>query len=142
MTTDEYKNCRRRNYVHAAYVEAAIHLNTKFGSDRAYWVLLREKVPAPVIERVLKEKAGRVRHKDRRYSTRRPTLEPEPSPGVPNQRADHVTSQRVDVALIFQSMLNTETAAEYLRNAKVPVWVTVRVLGSGKRRPSPTLPVE
>jgi hypothetical protein len=110
---------------------------------RAYWILIREKVPAPVIERILRQPEGRVRRQDRRYATRRATLrEPEQVPLSSDLRVNHLTSQRVEVALVFQSMLGTDAAAEYLRNAGVPIWVTSRVLGSTQRRPSPALVAE
>jgi len=139
----EYKPCRRTKYVQAAYVEAAIHINKAFGSDRAYWILIREQIPAAVIERILRGNAGRIRRKDRRYTTRRATIqEPELSPNISDVRRDHLTSQRVEVALVFDSMLGTEAAKEYLRNAGVSIWVTERVLNSTRRRPSPELVVE
>lgn len=124
----------------AAYVEAAIRVNAMFGSDRAYWILIREKVPAPVIERILKGKKGAVRRKDRRYAAhgagnRQPNRKRVPAEG----RSDELTSQRIDVALVFQAMLGTDAAAQYLRDAGVSVWITARVLGSAKRRPAPEL---
>jgi hypothetical protein len=48
----------------------------------------------------------------------------------------------VEVALVFQLMLGTQAAAEYLRNAAVPIWVTERILSSTRRRASPQLIVE
>ncbi|HEX8605326.1 MAG TPA: hypothetical protein VF774_21960, partial [Pseudoduganella sp.] len=138
-----YRSCRRKNYVCAAYVEAAIHINKVFGSDRAYWMLIREKVPAPVIDRILRGKEGQLRRKDRRYSTVNPTIDAVEGPSQHrNRRTDILTSQRVDVAMVFQSMLGTDAAAQYLRGAAVPVWISARVLGSTKRRPSPELIVE
>lgn len=140
---EEYQGCRRKNYVHAAYVEAAIHINKVLGSDRAYWVLIRENVPGSVIERIIKGQDGRLRRKDRRYSTRRATINgSEHDPLSDDQRGDQLTSQRIEVALVFKAMLGTDAAAEYLRNAGVPIWITARVLGSAKRRPSPALIVE
>lgn len=140
---DAYKNCRRKNYVHAAYVEAAIHINKVLGSDRAYWILIRENVPGSVIDRILKGKEGRLRRKDRRYATRRASIHgAEQDPLAADQRGDVLTSQRIEVALVFKTMLGTDAAAEYLRNAGIPIWITARVLGSAKRRPSPTLVVE
>lgn len=136
-TDDQFRACRRNNYVRAAYVEAAIRVNAMFGSDRAYWILIREKVPASVIERILKGKKGAVRRKDRRYAagSRQPDRKRLPAEG----RLDELTSQRIDVALVFQAMLGTDAAAQYLRDAGVPVWITARVLGAAKRRPSPEL---
>ncbi|QBE64479.1 hypothetical protein [Pseudoduganella lutea] len=140
---EEYKACRRKNYVHAAYVEAAIHINKVLGSDRAYWILLRENVPAEVIERIIKGKDGRLRRKDRRYATRRASITgAELDPLSDDQRADQLTSQRIEVALVFQTMLGTDAAAEYLRNSGIPIWITARVLGSAKRRPTPALVAE
>jgi hypothetical protein len=139
----EDMTCRRTNYVQAAYVEAAVHINKVLGSDRAYWMLIRERVPGPVIERVLKGDIGRVRHKDRRYATRRATIqEPELSPAISEVRKDHLTSQRVEVAIVFQSMLGTDAAKDYLRKADVPPWIIERVLNSTTRRSSPALVVE
>lgn len=138
---DKHARCRRHNYVAAAYVEAALHINATLGSDRAYWILMRENVPADVIDRVLRREAGRLRRKDRRYGARRDAVaSPEPPPA--DARVDTMTSQRVEVALVFQSMLGTNEAAEYLRDAGVPIWVSARVLGSRNRRPSPELVVE
>jgi hypothetical protein len=140
---DDYMPCRRTNYVQAAYVEAAIYINKVFGSDRAYWILLREQLSAAVIQRVLRSEPGRVRRKDRRYATRRATINgPEQEPVIADRRTDHLTSQRVEVALVFDSMLGTDSATEYLRNSGVPAWVTARVLSSVQRRPSPELVVE
>lgn len=135
--------CRRSNYVHAAYVEAAIKINTMFGSDRAYWILIREGVQASVIERVLQGSTERLRRKRSRFSAAL-CADPGRDPGQqePRQRIDLLTAQRVEVALVFQSMLGTEPAAEYLRNAGVPVWITARVLGSNRRRPSEPLVIE
>jgi predicted GNAT superfamily acetyltransferase len=141
MTIDEDgEPCRRKNYVHAAYVEAAIHINKTLGSDRAYWMLIREKVPSAVIDRILKGKEGRIRQRDRRYATRRATIQgPQPEPLSSDRRVDHLTSQRIEVALVFQEMLGADAAADYLRNAGIPVWVATRVLESAKRRPTPAL---
>jgi len=139
----QYVACRRMNYVQAAYVEAAVYINKVLGSDRAYWILIQERVPADVIARILSGEEGRVRHKDRRYATRRATINgPEPSVSRSDLRVDHLTSQRVDVALVFELMLGMEAAAEYLRSAAVPVWVTERILSSTRRRASPEIVVE
>jgi hypothetical protein len=135
-----YGACRRKNYVCAAYVEAAVHINKALGSDRAYWVLIRQGVPTHVIERILRGQEGRVRRKDQRYAVRRATIASSVQLPLPSEaRVDTLTSQRIEVALVFQSMLGTNAAAEYLRNAGVPIWITARVLGSRKRRPSPKL---
>ncbi|MBB3220722.1 hypothetical protein [Pseudoduganella umbonata] len=140
---EEYRGCRRTNYVHAAYVEAAIHINKVLGSDRAYWILIRENVPASVIDRIVKSQDGRLRRKDRRYAARRATITgAEQDPLFDDQRGDQLTSQRIEVALVFKTMLGTDAAAEYLRKAGVPIWTTARVLGSAKRRPSPAIVVE
>ncbi|WP_146171880.1 hypothetical protein [Pseudoduganella armeniaca] len=139
-TDDQFRACRRSNFVRAAYVEAAIRVNDMFGSDRAYWILIREKVPAPVIERILQGIKGQVRCKDRRYATRvAGTRERDRDCPPGNVRSDELTSQRIEVALVFQAMLGTDAAANYLRDAGIPVWITARVLGSTKRRPSPDL---
>lgn len=132
--------CRRTNFVQAAYVEAAVHINRTLGSDRAYWILMREKVPAAVIERILRSDPTCVRRKDRRYSTRRATIrEPEVAPEATDRRKDQLTSQRVDVALVFESMLGAQAAGDYLRDSAVPIWVAERVLYSDNRRPVPEL---
>jgi predicted GNAT superfamily acetyltransferase len=138
-----YMSCRRTKYVQAAYVEAAVHINKVYGSDRAYWILIREKIPQAVIERVLRGDPGRVRRKDRRYATRRALIqEPIPTNNLSDLRKDHLTSQRVEVALVFEAMLGLEAAKEYLHNASVPIWVSERVLSSTHRRPSPELVIE
>jgi hypothetical protein len=139
--SNQYTSCRRQNYVCAAYVEAAVHINRVLGSDRAYWIMIREKVPAEVIKRILAGDERRIRRKDRRYATRREMIS-EPDLVSTDARKDTLTSQRGEVALVFQSMLDTNEAADYLRNAGVPIWVTARVLGSKKRRPSPALALE
>jgi hypothetical protein len=143
--SNEYMSCRRTKYVQAAYVEAAVHINRVYGSDRAYWMLIREKVPQAVIERVLRGDPGCVRRKDRRYATRRATIR-EPAPANANAtsdlRKDHLTSQRVEVALVFESMLGLESAKEYLQSVGVPIWVSERVLCSNRRRPSPEFVTE
>jgi hypothetical protein len=141
--SNEYMSCRRTKYVQAAYVEAAVHINRVYGSDRAYWMLIREKIPQAVIERVLRGDPGRVRTKDRRYATRRETIrEPAPTNAATDLRKDHLTSQRVEVALVFAAMLGPEPAKEYLQSVGVPIWVTERVLSSNRRRPSPELVTE
>lgn len=141
MATDNrFSACRRKNYVHSAYVEAAIGVNALYGSDRAYWVLIREKVAQPVIERVLKVPPGRMRRK-----WRQEVPDGRFGGGVANvqigadQRADRLTSQRVTVALVFQTMLGNDAAMEYLRDAGVPIWTISRVLGSTRRRQLPEL---
>jgi len=135
---DDYLPCRRANFVQAAYVEAAVHINRTLGSDRAYWMLLRENVPAAVVDRILRGDPAHVRHKDRRYATRRATIrETEVAPATAERRKDQLTSQRVDVALVFNSMLGNDAASEYLRENAVPVWVAERVLHSDNRRPVP-----
>lgn len=140
---EDYRRCRRKNYVCAAYVEAAVHINKVLGSDRAYWILIREGVPASVVERILKGQEGSVRSKDRRYAVRRATICGPEQPDHPlDARRDTLTSQRIEVALVFQSMLGTNDAAEYLRAAGIPIWISARVLGSHKRRPSPALVID
>ena len=125
----EYMSCRRTKYVQAAYVEAAVHINKVYGSDRAYWILIREKIPRAIIERVLRADPGRVTEKDRRYATRRATIrEPVPTNATSDLRKDHLTSQRVEVALVFEAMLGLESAEEYLQNVGVPTRVSERVL--------------
>ena len=132
--------CRRTNFVQAAYVEAAVYINRTLGSDRAYWILLREKVPAAVIDRILRGDPSCVRSKDRRYATRRATIrEPEVAPATADRRKDQLTSQRVDVALVFDSMLGADAAGDYLRDNAVPVWVSERVLYTDNRRRVPEL---
>jgi predicted GNAT superfamily acetyltransferase len=135
-----YLPCRRTNFVQAAYVEAAVYINRTLGSDRAYWMLLREQVPGAVIDRILRGDPACVRRKDRRYATRRATVrEPEVAPATTERRKDPLTSQRVDVALVFDAMLGRDSATEYLRDNAIPVWVLERVFHSGNRRPVPAL---
>jgi hypothetical protein len=47
---------------------------------------------------------------------------------MPNQRKDHLTAQKVEVALVFQQMLSTAEALAYLAQTGVPVLVIERVL--------------
>lgn len=139
----DYMSCRRTKYVQAAYVAAAVHINRVYGSDRAYWMLIREKVPQAVIERVLRGDPECVRRKDRRYATRRATIrQPAPANTTTDLRQDHLTSQRVDVALVFGAMLGLESAKEYLQSVGVPSRVAERVLCSNRRRRSPELVTE
>jgi hypothetical protein len=139
MRDNEFISCRRLNYVGAAYVEAAIRIDAMFGSDRAYWILIRQGVPAAVVERVLKGAPRERRHKTKRYATARDAGD---AATPADSRADTLNAQRVEVALVFQSMLGTAAAAEYLRNAGVPVWISARVLGTNRRRPSVPLVVD
>jgi hypothetical protein len=132
----DYRSCRRKNYVLAAYAEAAAHINKVLGSDRAYWMLIREGAPAHVIQRILEGRKGHVRSKDHSYAVRRAKVTDAQAAVAPERRVDHLSCQRVEVALVFQSMLSTNAAAEYLRNAGIPIWIAARVLGSAKRRPS------
>jgi len=139
-TDDEFRACRRKNYVHSAYVEAAIYVNRSFGSDRGYWMLIRENVGQAVIERVLAVPPGRTRKKQHRHAGLRSPAYGLDYPYLGNDlRVDHLTAQRVGVALVFQAMLGNDAAAEYLRDAGVPIWVIARVLGSTRRRPSAEL---
>ena len=45
-----------------------------------------------------------------------------------NQRKDHLTAQKVEVALVFQQMLSTAEAQAYLVRSGVPESVVERVL--------------
>jgi hypothetical protein len=45
-----------------------------------------------------------------------------------NQRKDHLTAQKVEVALVFQQMLSTAEAHAYLVRNGVPAAVIERVL--------------
>jgi len=56
MDTEQTITCRRRNHVHAAYVEAAIRLSTLTTPRQAENMLIREGVPKEVIARVLLQK--------------------------------------------------------------------------------------
>jgi hypothetical protein len=49
-------------------------------------------------------------------------------------RADVLTAQKVEVAIILQAMLGTPAAAEYLENNAVDAAVTHRVLHRPKQR--------
>lgn len=53
MAPNDQPGCRRRNHVHAAYVNAAIRLVRHFAAHRVEAMLLSEGVPRDVIERVL-----------------------------------------------------------------------------------------
>ena len=132
--------CRRNNYVHAAYVNAAMRIHGALGSDRAYWMLIREGVPASVIQRVLRGNGTILRQPRGNGAGRTPLLIGRYSASLAaDRRHDRLTAQRVEVGLVFQHMLGTEAAAHYLRDARVPVWLTARVLGSARRRPSEQL---
>jgi hypothetical protein len=129
--------CRRTNYVHASYVSAAVRIHRAMGSDRAYWMLIREGVAASVIQRVLRADDNALRQPNREPSGRMPLLVGRHHAAlVGNRRADGLMARRVDVGLVFQLMLGTEAAAQYLRDARVPAWIAARVLGSALRRPS------
>lgn len=54
------------------------------------------------------------------------------------ERTDVLTAQHVEVALVFQKMLGTRDAEEYLRNARVPWDVIARVLYSRQIRQRPS----
>lgn len=56
MTSEKVVTCRRRNHVHAAYVEAAIRVSALSSVRRAEDMLIREGVPRKVIARVLLQK--------------------------------------------------------------------------------------
>lgn len=59
------------------------------------------------------------------------------------ERKDKLTSQRVEVGLVFQQMLGEQEAKEYMLNVGVPMTVVNRVLGSRSgRRDSPIDEVE
>ncbi len=49
-------------------------------------------------------------------------------------RPDHLTSQKVEVAIILQAMLGTPTAAEYLETNAVDPAVVLRVLFKPQQR--------
>ena len=49
-------------------------------------------------------------------------------------RPDHLTSQKVEVAIILQAMLGTPSAAEYLETHAVDPAVVKRVLFQPKQR--------
>ncbi|TFW20388.1 hypothetical protein E4L96_10480 [Massilia arenosa] len=120
-----------------------MHINKVMDSDRAYWLLIREQVPQAVIERVLRGAPGQVRKKDRRHATRQATIqEPAPMAGYAERRSDHLTAQRVEVGLVFESMLGEDSAREYFLSSGVPVWVAQRVLATRRKRPSPALVLE
>ena len=54
------------------------------------------------------------------------------------KRIDALTAQKIDVAIIFQDMLGTAVAAEYLHENGVPLSVALRVLIHSRRKePSP-----
>lgn len=47
---------------------------------------------------------------------------------APKNRKDSLTAQRVEVGLVFQQMLGTDEAAEYMRTNHIPGDVIKRVL--------------
>lgn len=51
-----------------------------------------------------------------------------------NQRKDHLTAQKVEVALVFQQMLSTVEAQAYLVRNGVPAAVIERVLREPQSR--------
>lgn len=59
----QYVQCRRRNRIHDAIVEAALKIETKLGADWAVALLKDEKVPDEVMNRVLGEGPRQVRAK-------------------------------------------------------------------------------
>jgi ParB-like chromosome segregation protein Spo0J len=54
-------NCRRRNRVHDAIVEAALKIERTHGSDWALALLKDEKVPEEVARRILAQELRQVR---------------------------------------------------------------------------------
>lgn len=55
-------------------------------------------------------------------------------------RNDILTAQKIDVGIIFQAMLGTISAAEYLRRSGVPLEIALRVLTISHRKiPTPPL---
>jgi hypothetical protein len=50
-------------------------------------------------------------------------------------RREHLTSQHIEVALVYQQMLGVEEAARYLEQAGIPPEVADRVLLTGSKRP-------
>ncbi|MGK5058973.1 hypothetical protein ACQ4WY_18775 [Janthinobacterium sp. LB2P49] len=53
-------------------------------------------------------------------------------------RSDILTAQKIDVGIIFQAMLGTISAAEYLRRSGVPLEIALRVLTISHRKiPTP-----
>ncbi|QBE66332.1 hypothetical protein [Pseudoduganella lutea] len=57
---------------------------------------------------------------------------------VAKERKDKLTSQRVEVGLVFHEMLGEQEAKEYMLKVGVPTTVVNRVLGSRSvRRESP-----
>ncbi|WP_141213286.1 hypothetical protein [Janthinobacterium sp. PC23-8] len=54
------------------------------------------------------------------------------------RRTDALMAQKIDVAIIFQEMLGTSTAARYLSQQQVPLRIALRVLVHTRRNsPSP-----
>lgn len=49
-------------------------------------------------------------------------------------RQDGLTAQKIDVGVIFQEMLGTPTAADYLAKNKVPIDLALRVLTKNRRK--------
>lgn len=45
-----------------------------------------------------------------------------------SRRTDALTAQKIDVALIFKTMLDTGMAAKYLRDNDIPLHIALRVL--------------
>ena len=49
-------------------------------------------------------------------------------------RQDGLTAQKIEVGVIFQEMLGTPTAADYLSKNKIPIDVALRVLTKSRRK--------
>lgn len=56
-------NCRRKNHLHDAIVEAAVKIEVKLGRDWAISLLKQEEVPAEVAERILAQGPRQLRRR-------------------------------------------------------------------------------
>jgi len=56
--------CRRRNWVGAAVVEAAIKIHVLLGRERAEAMMVREGIPGDVIARILDDRQFRAGARD------------------------------------------------------------------------------
>jgi hypothetical protein len=54
-----------------------------------------------------------------------------------SHRRDIVTSQHIEIALVYQEMLGTQAAEDYLRKEKIPGTIVDRVLSTSQRRWDP-----
>jgi hypothetical protein len=57
----ERNPCRRKNFIHKAFVEAALKIDCELGRSRAQQILVNENIPEVIIDRVLVDGPRQVR---------------------------------------------------------------------------------